>query len=189
MDSVSVAFELMQNELEIAVENLNSEGAKNFRLGRYAEAETLAGKGKAMGEFRRKVASLANEWVEQFAETSHEAGVSTEGNETARKILKHTKSAKTGLRVRFVDGVVISERTAAGTLVEALKKIGLERVSGLSLLVNGENLVSDQSSPKDYNEQRVGNFFVKTHSNTAQKKHHLERISEELGLGLEVDIL
>ena len=90
--------------------------------------------------------------------------------------------------MRFPDGKVIAEEKAADTLVAVLRHAGLSRVSELGVMVNGENIVS-RSPSKKYYETHVAPYYIKTHSSTAQKKRHIEEISDALGLGLRVEII
>ena len=188
MDSVTVAFELIALELNVEVEDLNSEGAQLFRDSNYEAAKSLTEKGKALRDFCNRVSQLSEEWTESFAaETLTPAGIERE-HEAARKILSASKGAKTGLMVRFKDGSVICEPKAAMTLANAIQRIGFEKVEALGILVNKENIVSRNPSPK-YQDTFVAPYYVKTHSNTEQKKKNLDRISEELGLGLTVTVI
>lgn len=187
-DSVSVAFELKALELNTAVEELNSEGAKHFRLSNYEEAARLTEQGKALREFCSRVATLSKEWTDNFKEHSSDVTATTSATQAARQILSASKSAKTGLMVRFSDGVVICETSASMTLVRAIEKIGFERVSALGIQVNKENIVSRTRS-LTYQDVNVPPYYIKTHSSTEQKKKNLERISQELKLGLYVSIV
>lgn len=187
MDSVATAFELMEIELTTAVENLNSEGARLFRSSDYDAAKRLTEKGAALQDFCARVAALSKEWNERYAEQPDSRLSVVDEEETARRILSASKSAKTGLLVRFPDGTVICEPKAAETLALAIKKIGFEEVEALNVRVNRENIVSRQKSRK-YNDTFLAPFYIKTHSSTDQKKN-LERISEKLGLRLVVSIL
>jgi hypothetical protein len=188
MDSVSVAFELMQIELEAAVENLNSDGTNYFHKAEYEMAQNLADKGTALQQFRARVEALAHEWQSVFSEHTEEMDLNTTAEDSARRILSTTKASRTGLFVKFPSGIVFSENTAAETLVKAIEQIGFERVARLNIRVNGENIVSREASTK-YNETKVDSFFIKTHSSTSQKQRHLLQISDELSLKLTVKIV
>lgn len=188
MDSVGTAFELMALELNTAVEDLNTEGARLFRSSDYEAARKLTEKGAALRDFFARVMALSQEWTEKYAEQSDNSESVVDEAETARLILSASKGSKTGLMVVFPDGTVIREQTAAETLALAIKKIGFERVEALGIMVNGENIVSRQKSPR-YSDTFLPPFYVKTHSNTEQKRRNLERISEKLDLGLTVSIV
>jgi hypothetical protein len=188
MNSVTVAFELMRLELDAEVENLNSLGASRFRASEYDEAAELSARGKKLQNFLSKVQALEAEWIGSFAEAAAAETDDPEIEATARRILSNSKAAKTALLVRFPTGDVIAEPKAADTLVAVLRRVGMERVEQLGILVNGENIVSRTRSKK-YNEASAPPFFVKTHSSTSQKKRNIEQISDALGLGLTVEII
>jgi hypothetical protein len=188
MDSVGIAFELMRLELVAEVENLNGDGAKHFRESEYDLADALIKKGKSLQAFCEKVVALEEEWEAAFAaeiDEPEEASVAL----AARTILAGAKASKTGLVVRFLDGEVISEKTAAATLVKFVQKAGMENVAGLGIQVNKENIVSRTESKRGYNETHIFPFYVKTHSSTSQKKKHIDDISDALSLGCEVMIV
>jgi len=187
VDSVGIAFELMRLELEAEVESLNGDGAKHFRESEYDLANALVKQGKALQAFCEKVTVLEKEWLESFTAGTDEPEESSV-TLAARKILSGTKSSKTGLLVRFSNGEVISEKTAAGTLVKFIQKAGIESVADLEIFVNGEKIVS-RSASKRYNETHVPPFYVKTHSSTSQKKRNIEDVSNALGLSCEVVIV
>ena len=188
MDSVSTAFELMRLELEAAVDNLNSDGAALIRDSRYEDASKLIDRGKKLRDFCKSIEQLAEEWRTSFAEEGIDGCADIDDDTVARKILSASKSPRTGLLVRFPDGSLISERTAAQTLAKCIQKIGFEKVASLGIQVNSENIVSREQS-KRYNDTQIAPYFIKTHSNTAQKKRNIEHISDELGLELEVVIV
>ncbi len=137
------------------------------------------------------MSKLEDEWRSRFS-TGDAPDVATAQErtpeETARKILAHSKASKSSLLVRFGDGTVIVESTAADTLVKSLERIGFDRVELLGVRVNGENIVFALKSKK-YKNIRVGNRYFKTHSSTMQKARNLQQISEELGLNLRVQIV
>lgn len=188
MDSVGTAFELISVELDTAVENLNTEGAGKFRASNYVEAKRLTDKGIALQDFCRRVKSLAVEWADHFAEEMDETVEVVDEAETARRILSASKGPKTELVVQFPDGSTIFETKAAETLAKAIEKIGFSRVEALGIRVNKENIVSRQKSLQ-YQDVHIPPFYIKTHSNTEAKKRYLDRISEDLGLGLTIVIV
>lgn len=188
MDSVTTAFELMALELSNAVEDLNAEGGRQFKSSHYEEAKRLIDKGVALRDFCNRVSALASEWSMKFAEQNSQIQDVVEVAETARRILSASKASKTGLVARFPDGTVVCEASAADTLAKTIQKIGFLRVEALGIEVNYENIVSLKKSPK-YNDVHLPPYYVKTHSNTEQKKKHLERISDELQLNLRVSVL
>lgn len=190
-DSVSIAFELMRIELEVETERLNAAGAAAFRSSDYSRAEEQMQRGRNLQEFCERIAMLEHEWHSRFSSIETEEEVTLPKPEPAqqvRTILSHSKSSKTGLLVRFNDGTVIAERTAAETLARAVERIGFDRVEKLGILVNGENIVSNTKSQK-YNDHHLAGRYVKTHSSTMQKVRNLQQISDALMLGLEIQVV
>lgn len=188
-DSVTVAFEIMDKELEIEIERLNSEGANAFQQSLHEQAGKLSKKGVSLREFRNKVQRLADEWKESFSQEFPEPSSTQHIEQNIRQIESHSKGSKTGMLVKFRDGTIVCERTAAQTLVETLRTIGFERVAGLKIRINRTHLVSKNTPPDRYNAQLVDGFFIMTHSSTAQKMKHLEDISGKLQLGLSIHLV
>ena len=83
---------------------------------------------------------------------------------------------------------MVAKEKAVDTLVAVVQHAGLEQVEQLGIMVNGENIVSRTPSKK-YSEARLPPYFIKTHSNTAEKKQYIEQISERLNLGLKIEII
>lgn len=191
MNSVSIAFELMRLELESEVEQLNDAGAAAFRSSDYETADKHIARGQDLQDFCARVRKLEDEWrsrisADDVPDTSTVRERKPE--EMLRTILAHSKNSKTSLLVRFIDGTVVAESSAAYTLSKSIEMIGFDRVESLGIRVNGENIVSRSKSEK-YNDVQVGDRYVKTHSNTQQKARNLRRISKELGLDLQVQIV
>ena len=98
---------------------------------------------------------------------------------------------KTILRVTFPDGTVIADKKAKVTFAETIKRIGLMRVRGLGMTFCHVPLVSNTLDKKYGKAQiHVGKgLYVMTHSSTHDKKKQLEKISQELGLRLKVEVI
>lgn len=69
-NEVAIAFDIVLEEIENAIEGLNKEGAKAFQSGNYEVARDLMDKGSQMATFRNKVKDLQKEWVKIFATMS-----------------------------------------------------------------------------------------------------------------------
>ena len=98
-------------------------------------------------------------------------------------------NAKTVLRVTFPDGTVIFDRKAKVTFTEAIRRIGLMRVRSTGIAFCGVPIVSNTLDSK-YGDAQVpvdNGLYVMTHSSTHDKKKQLDKISQELGLGLLVE--
>lgn len=186
-NSVSIAFQLMRNELETEVENLNSKGAQLFRESRYDEARSLSERGKNLAEFCSEVERLRANWEDNFAELFPQIE-ETEAEEISRKLVSGSKSPKSGLLIRLPNGEVISERYAADTLVKFIDRVGLEDVADLDIKLNSEPLVSKVKSKK-YDDRFLQGFFIKTHSNTSKKAEIIRTIAKKLGLDVDVQVI
>lgn len=107
---------------------------------------------------------------------------------------KHEKpiervNGKSILRVTFPDGTVIADKKAKVTFTETIKRIGLMRVRNLGISFCHVPIVSNTLDSKYSTAQMpAGNgLYVMTHSSTHDKKKQLDKISQELGLGLQVE--
>lgn len=106
-----------------------------------------------------------------------------------------TRGNATKLIVKFPDGLIISEKTAADTLVKVVKRIGVEKVRRV---VEKENLVfcrvpviSNRRDSKYGHTQKDlgGGWLLITHSNNLMKKSFLDKVSHELNLELKVTVV
>lgn len=65
-NDVVLAFEVLLEEIEVAVDTLNKMGIEAFTKGDYELARDLTDKGSQMTSFREKVLSLQKEWKHLF---------------------------------------------------------------------------------------------------------------------------
>ncbi len=102
-----------------------------------------------------------------------------------------TKKKPSILRVYREDNSIFDLGIAAYTFCETIKEIGIEKVYGLKIPLDGMFLVNKGANPQYPSAQHdVGNgFFVNVHSNTATKKRQLERIFNTLGINWKVKII
>lgn len=112
---------------------------------------------------------------------------------TTHAISKPPKSrAKASKIIVYLpDGKVIQEDSAAATLVEAVKKADPVKVRTLGIICCKVPLVST-TKDKKYGDSQVEvskGLYVITHSNNDMKKGFLDRISKELHLGWNVELL
>jgi hypothetical protein len=183
-DGVTVAFDVIREELEAAANGVNIQGADFLKSGQYDEATILIESGRKMLAFRNKIEALKEEWL-----NGHDATTRSRVQiENVRSITSHNKAPKTGLSVTFPDGTEIHHQVAAETFAATLNKLGLERVRSLNKKVNGFPLVSNERSDK-YDQVKSDTLLVMTHSNTESKKRMLEEIAKELAVLLKVQIV
>jgi hypothetical protein len=186
-DGVSVAFQLILEEIDSVVSEVNSQGAAFLRNSEYAKAEAAIASGKKLGAFRVKLEALKQEWVGGLDEPTRKQ-VKVEPAEVARTIASAPKSSKTVLVVKFADGAILFEAKAADTFAKALKKLGLQQVANLGLKVNNHRLVSKERS-ENYSQTEVDGYLVMTHSSTEAKREKLLEIASALKVELSVDVV
>lgn len=183
-DGVIVSFDAILRELEDVILDVNSQGAECFQKGDYDQASKLVDDGKKLGEFKRKLNTLRDEWINRFdVETRRRVRIVT-----PRTFRPHQKGSPTHLRVTFSNGKEIEQPVAAETFAIAIQELGIENVLSLGKKLYGFPLVSTQKNDK-YGQHRVGSYFIITHSNTETKKKQLEEIARDLGVRIQVQIM
>ena len=104
---------------------------------------------------------------------------------------KIIKNPTKGLRVTFADGTVIWHRQAIDTFIDALRKIGLERIPPLSIVHgNGYNLVGKKKRPTIPGriwQHECDGWYIYSNISNSQKVQDLQRISDHYYLGLKIE--
>lgn len=109
-----------------------------------------------------------------------------------RQVENHTK----GLKVTFPDGTVVLGRNAIDTFVQTIRQIGFERVEkvGIRHRARGQgesfNLVSRERRPPKSGvvwQHECDGWYVYTLSSNKSKRVDLQKISDELHLGLIIE--
>lgn len=101
------------------------------------------------------------------------------------------RQPKSGIRIIRKDNSIIQEKTAAATLVKAIKEAGPLKVRDIGIICCKVPLVATSKDAK-YESTQVEvkpGLYVITHSNNQMKKNYLETISKVLHLGWKVEIL
>ncbi len=94
------------------------------------------------------------------------------------------------IKVIFPDGSAVCSHRMSTTMVDTIKKIGLEKVMALNMRVYGYPFVSRERYQTEYNVSDAGSGFrVFTHSNTPTKVAQLKKINEMLNLGLRIELI
>lgn len=106
-------------------------------------------------------------------------------------IHSRTRSNTETLRVEFPDGRVIQYPRASDTYIEVIKTSYPDLIHELNIVHAGINIVSKEYDDKYAKAQHEieGGWLVFTNTPTRKKKEDLIRISEELGLGLKVEVV
>ena len=98
------------------------------------------------------------------------------------------------MQVKFPDGSVITGKSAVDVLYLFVKRVG---VSEVRRVVEEHNLkfckipvISNRRDEKYGNRQKElgGGWLLMTHSNNPMKKEFIEKVSQYLKLGVEVDL-
>lgn len=101
------------------------------------------------------------------------------------------KSPRSTLRITMPDGHIIESRKAKDSFIEAILRIGIDRVRPLGYTFDGVPLISSIRDSKYGNAQTdIGNgWLIITHSSTLNKKKMLEKIAKALRINIKVEIL
>lgn len=98
---------------------------------------------------------------------------------------------KAKIRVTLPDGKTIQEGRVSQTLVNVVEYAGAENVRSLEISINKDNLITNKVAPAYENSVKsVGNgLFVHTNSSTQTKFAQIQQISDDLKLGLLVELI
>ena len=109
----------------------------------------------------------------------------------AHEPTKHIENTTKGMRVTFPDGTVIWHRQAIDTFIDALRKIGLERIPAVGVEHgNGYNLVSRDKRPTVPGriwQHECDGWYIYSNISNGTKKEDLKRISDHYHLRLKID--
>ena len=104
---------------------------------------------------------------------------------------KHIENTTKGMRVTFPDGTVIWHRQAIDTFIDALRKIGLERIPEVGIEHgNGYNLASRDKRPTVPGriwQHECDGWYIYSNISNSQKTEDLKRISDYYRLGLKIE--
>lgn len=95
------------------------------------------------------------------------------------------------IRVKYPNGSEFCSNLVWETLANVIKFAGVERVRRLNIFWNGDNLVTprlnEKSTYRNAQKELGGGMYVSTHSSTDMKYSQIERINQELHLGLYIE--
>jgi hypothetical protein len=94
----------------------------------------------------------------------------------------------TKLKITFADGTILDDHKASVAFAKAIEKIGIERVKALPKASGSASLISTTKDPR-YHQAKVGNYYIRTHSGTKNKKATLDQVANALGITLDVQII
>ena len=109
-----------------------------------------------------------------------------EPHETTKRVVNVTK----GLRVTFPDGTVVWHKQAIETFIDALRKIGLERIPMVGIEHGGYNLVDRHKRPTEAGrvwQHECDGWYVYSNISNSTKRDDLQKISDFYHLGLKIE--
>lgn len=115
----------------------------------------------------------------------------TEGPEddTTVETPKFTRGPRVKFEVRL-NGKIVEGKDGAGILVEAIRRIGYERVAALNIMfVKGTYNLVDKRKRTDQNklwQRQSGEWFIYTNTANPTKADNLAEIAERLGLDMQI---
>lgn len=130
---------------------------------------------------------LGPKYANEDAEPSDDTTVVDEPEDSTEKI---SRAGSIGFSVKFQDGTVIRHREAKDTLIESLRKIGLERVSSFSgRMIKGYRLVDKKERTDGTSkwQEKVDDWYVYIKMSNEVKIKFLKMISDEFHLGLVIE--
>ena len=109
-----------------------------------------------------------------------------EPHEPTKRVVNITK----GLRVTFPDGTVVWHKQAIETFVDALRKIGFERIPMVGIEHGGYNLVDKRKRPTEAGrvwQHECDGWYVYSNISNSTKRDDLQKISDFFHLGLKIE--
>lgn len=103
---------------------------------------------------------------------------------------KHVDNPTKGLRVTFPDGTIIWHMAAINTFVDALRKIGLDRIPQVGIEHGGYNLVSKEKRPVVPGrvwQHEVDGWYIYSNISNDTKVDDLRHISDYYKLKLKIE--
>lgn len=186
-DGVTIAFNLIIDEIEKRKKVLKEKGSKAFKLDDFKKVQTLGKHGDDLAIFLEKISDLQEEWNQNF---EHAVICESADKSIARHESLYRKSSKTILFIEFDDGTQINNPVAAKSFVAAIEKIGIEKVESLGISgIMGIPLITMRKSTRTKQQHRLGNYYILTHSSTKGKKKLLDKIKIALNVNMEVRIV
>ncbi len=196
---VPTALDLVKEEVEKESKRIFSAGGDALKVGNIKPAKEAIAYAEKLSDFVKKIQRLGEEWkklearIDAATPEVREIVLPTKpqkGHKTGYTRNVETIAQKTGFKVTFADGTVVSAPKAKTVLAKTIEKIGVERVAALGILCGGEPLVTRDKRLYVKMPTQVaeipGGWFVKTHSSTAAKAGYVKTMAKALGVKLAV---
>ena len=118
-NEVSVAFEIVLEEIETVVDGLNEDGAGAFQKGDYDAARDLIETATRLSEFRGKVRILQKEWENLF---SAQIPRISDTRRTFAKLGRWIRTPENAFRRPILEALI--EMGSSGAVSEVLDRVG-----------------------------------------------------------------
>lgn len=111
--------------------------------------------------------------------------------EFSHTLQEHQRKKKNILKVEFPDGRIIQHPVAADTFAQVINEHYPELIAEIGIVHAGVPLVSKDLDSKyaDYQKPISDGWYVFTNMRTDRKQADLQKISDELGLGLKISVV
>ena len=184
-ENVVKAYESLISDLESFAARLSGERGSFISGGEFETARVLVNADRKLLALAQELSRHRDAFVRQLGGTAQ----AISGNARSAPVDPNPgRAARTRLKVTFPDGLVIQEETAALTFALVIERLGMEQVASLGWRVNSEPLMSRHQS-QNYYQEKVGSWFIMTHSNTNYKKRILDGLAMQLGVPIRVEII
>ncbi len=103
---------------------------------------------------------------------------------------KYVKKPTKGMCVTFPDGTIVWHRTAIETFIEALRKIGFEKIPMVGIKHGGFELVSKQKRAEKAGcvwQHECDGWYIYSNISNRQKYDDLMKVSDYYNLNLQID--
>lgn len=132
-----------------------------------------------------------SEWMKLFKAINWEYPYVTLRPNISKPTAEKAKSKTEILRVEYPNGKVIQYPKATDTFIEVIENSYPDLIHELNILHANVNLVTKERSEQYASAQReiTDGWLVFTNINTRRKREDIIKISEELELGLKVDLV
>jgi len=121
-DGMSIAFDVILEELDSVIKEVNKDGSAAFEKGIYSDAERFSLTGKNLLVFKEELEKLETKWATDFdLETKGRIEIEPI---PVRTVKPHTKGKRTNLLIKY-DNKNIQENTAAEGLIKAISEMNI----------------------------------------------------------------
>jgi hypothetical protein len=178
---VETKFAELFGVIHHVMDDLKIAGAEANLNGDFAEVSVRNDSCRKLQELEAEIKAVLDKLTSKHKSQSAKKIV------THRQITNRTRKPSAHLSVKIYDDI-IEEKTITDTFVEALKKIGLERVAKLNKKVSAAPLLAKTPTNGYQNQKMIDGWYVTTHVNKNTAISVLEGISKELEIPIQIEV-